>query len=328
VHTPFERLLHPVHALFPALTLYNVERRFLAEVKVLKGTAVMAEANNVFISWSGPRSKSAAEALKDWLPNIVQTARPWMSATDIEKGTRWREEVAAALDTMKAGIICLAPENLAADWLLFEAGALSKIRDQQTRVWTYLLADLKPQHLKDPLAMFQATTAEKEDTRKLIHSINKNLDAIVAESRLNHLFDKLWPDLEQKLSALPSPPGAMPPKRSSDEIAADTLELVRAVAPLIQDIASETEVARRNRLLNEKLHDALTRSGSVINLSSLPLSTSGSLAEYARNADILLRPRDSQSETAESISPPTPHVPRRRTHAPSRRRKPRPSGGS
>jgi hypothetical protein len=92
-----------------------------------------------------------------------------MSATDIEKGTRWREEVAAAaLDTMKAGIICLTPENLTAEWLLFEAGALSKIRDPQTRVWTYLLADLKTQHLKDPLAMFQATTAEKEDTRKLI----------------------------------------------------------------------------------------------------------------------------------------------------------------
>ena len=83
----------------------------------------MAEANNVFIRWSGPRSKSAAEALKDWLPTILQTARPWMSATDIEKGTRWREEFAAALDTMKAGIICLTPENLAAEWLLFEAGA-------------------------------------------------------------------------------------------------------------------------------------------------------------------------------------------------------------
>jgi hypothetical protein len=190
----------------------------------------MAEANNVFISWSGPRSKSAAEAIKQWLPLVVPTASPWMSATDIDKGTRWREEVAAALDTMKAGVICLTPENLTAEWLLFEAGALSKTRDQKTRIWTYLLADLKPQHVKDPLAIFQATTAEKEDTRKLIHSINKNLDSNVPESRVNHLFDKLWPDLEKELASIPAPSGAAPPKRDPEEMLAEILELSRAAA--------------------------------------------------------------------------------------------------
>ena len=82
----------------------------------------MRNANNIFLSWSGPRSKSTAQALKEWLPNVLQAAEPWMSATDIDKGTRWREEVSAALDTMKAGIICLTPENLTAQWLLFEAG--------------------------------------------------------------------------------------------------------------------------------------------------------------------------------------------------------------
>ncbi len=190
----------------------------------------MAEANNVFISWSGPRSKSAAEAIKQWLPLVVPTASPWMSATDIDKGTRWREEVAAALDTMKAGVICLTPENLTAEWLLFEAGALSKTRDPKTRVWTYLLAELKPQHVKDPLAMFQATTAEKEDTRRLIHSINKNLDATAPESRVNHLFDKLWPDLEKELAGIPEPSGAAPPKRPSEEMLAEILELARSSA--------------------------------------------------------------------------------------------------
>jgi hypothetical protein len=190
----------------------------------------MAEANNVFLSWSGPRSKSAAEAIKQWLPLVVPTASPWMSATDIDKGTRWREEVAAALDTMKAGIICLTPENLTAEWLLFEAGALSKTRDPKTRIWTYLLAGLKPQHVKDPLAIFQATTAEKEDTRTLIHSINKNLDAVVPENRVNHLFDKLWPDLEKELAGIPEPSGAVLPNRPTEEMLADILELSRAAA--------------------------------------------------------------------------------------------------
>lgn len=190
----------------------------------------MAELNNVFISWSGPRSKSAAEILKQWLPLVVPTANPWMSATDIDKGTRWRDEVAAALDSTKAGIICLTPENLAAEWLLFEAGALSKTRDAKTRIWTYLLAGLKPQHVRDPLALFQATTAEKEDTRKLVHSINTTLDASVPESRVNHLFDKLWPDLEKELVAIPTPSGAAPPERAPEEMLAEILELSRASA--------------------------------------------------------------------------------------------------
>jgi len=190
----------------------------------------MAEANNVFLSWSGPRSKSAAEAIKQWLPLVVPTASPWMSATDIDKGTRWREEVSAALDTMKAGVICLTPENLTAEWLLFEAGALSKTRDPKTRVWTYLLAGLKPQHVKDPLAMFQATTAEKEETRRLVHSINKNLDATIPEGRVNHLFDKLWPDLEKELAGIPEPSGATPPQRAPEELLVEILELSRAAA--------------------------------------------------------------------------------------------------
>jgi hypothetical protein len=86
-----------------------------------------------------------------------------MSATDIDKGTRWREEVAPALDTMKVGVLCLTPENLTAEWLLFEAGALPNTRDPKARVWTYLLADLKPQHVhvKDPLAMFQADVGRR-----------------------------------------------------------------------------------------------------------------------------------------------------------------------
>jgi hypothetical protein len=247
----------------------------------------MAEANNVFISWSGPRSKSAGEALKQWLPLVVPTASPWMSAADIDKGARWREEVAAALDTMKAGVICLTPENLTAEWLLFEAGALSKTRDPKTRVWTYLLADLKPQHLKDPLAMFQATAAEKEETRKLIHSINKNLDAIVPESRVNHLFDKLWPDLEKELADIPEPSGAAPPKRSMDEIAADTLELIRGLTPLVQDIASETEIARRKRLIEESFHDAILRGGTVYTANTPAPSGSVWLSTLAKVENVI-----------------------------------------
>ena|SRR6185312_7799939 len=63
--------------------------------------------NNIFISWSGKRSLYAAEALREWLPNVIQAAKPWMSERDIEKGARGLTEVGNALEGMKVGIICL-----------------------------------------------------------------------------------------------------------------------------------------------------------------------------------------------------------------------------
>jgi hypothetical protein len=192
----------------------------------------MADAHNVFISWSGDgsRSQGVALALREWLPRVLQAAKPWMSKSDIDKGTRGLEEVGAALEAMKSGIICLTPENLTAEWILFEAGALSKTRDAKTRVWTYLLGGLQAHEVKAPLGLFQATKAEKDDTRSLVHSINKNLETTIADSVVDETFDKWWPDLEKKLSALPKPSGIVPPKRGVDEIAAEILDLNRVMA--------------------------------------------------------------------------------------------------
>jgi hypothetical protein len=84
----------------------------------------------VFISWSGERSRAVAEALWEWLPNVIQTVNPWVSLADIEKGARWSTEIASQLETCCVGLICLTPENLSAPWLLFEAGAISKTLDK------------------------------------------------------------------------------------------------------------------------------------------------------------------------------------------------------
>jgi hypothetical protein len=52
---------------------------------------------NIFISWSGPRSGAVAEALKKWLPKIVNAFKPWLSSADIDKGTRWSSDIATRL---------------------------------------------------------------------------------------------------------------------------------------------------------------------------------------------------------------------------------------
>jgi hypothetical protein len=66
-------------------------------------------------------------------------------STEIEKGSRGLSEVSGKLSGMKVGIVCLSPENLAAPWILYEAGALSKTIDEKTRLCTYLLPGLQPQ---------------------------------------------------------------------------------------------------------------------------------------------------------------------------------------
>jgi hypothetical protein len=233
----------------------------------------MPDAYNVFISWSGERSRLAAEALKDWLHNVLQNARPWMS-TEIEKGSRSFEEIARALEGMKVGIICLTPENLTSEWLHFEAGALSKTLDAKTRVCTYLLAGLDHATVEPPLSWFQGTKANKTYTRKLVGTINNHLDAPLSESTLNAAFEKWWPDLEKILNALPAPSSAPPPPRSTEEMVAEILERTRTMDPAIAEIKEETAHTRRRRLaevLWEQTVAKLTAGGITTVVASSPV---------------------------------------------------------
>jgi hypothetical protein len=183
----------------------------------------------VFISWSGERSRAVAEALRDWLPNVIQTVNPWVSLADIEKGARWNTDITAQLETSSVGLICLTPENLSAPWLLFEAGALSKTVDK-TFVCPYLL-NLQPTDMQGPLSQFQATTVEKAETRKLLFTINKALGAhSLQTSQVNAAFDKWWPDLDSQLQAISAMQLSAPPKRPDRELLEEVLETVRALS--------------------------------------------------------------------------------------------------
>jgi len=92
------------------------------------------EEYNVFLGWSGLDSKAIAEAWHQWLPLAIQAAKPWMSDTDIPKGSAWFGELAARLKGIRIGIICITPGNLLAPSIHFEAGALSKTVSEQAYV--------------------------------------------------------------------------------------------------------------------------------------------------------------------------------------------------
>jgi hypothetical protein len=223
--------------------------------------------HNVFISWSGPRSQYAAEALRDWLPMVVQAAKPFLSKKDIEKGSRWHFELSNALEVTKVGIVCLTPENPTAPWLLFEAGALSKTVDRGTLVCTYLLAGLQPSDVRAPLSEFQATKAEKNDTRQMLRSINKAIGSPLLESILDDVFDSLWPKLETKLASIPEPDTSVPPKRDLAEMVSEILDLSRDAAKRRES----EEIAKRYFSTMQPL------SPNTLIVGSPPVNASGGL---------------------------------------------------
>lgn len=194
----------------------------------------------IFISWSGSLSHKIACELRDWIPSVIQSIKPYVSSEDIDKGTRWSSDIAEELQGSKYGILCLTPDNIEAPWLNFEAGALSK-----TLIDNYVspfLIGLKPSDVKGPIVQFQSTLYSKEDVKKLLHSINNaNSENSIEKERLNSYFDVWWPKLKEKLDSIEkeisSTKSQTPSKTSkvktkevnkSEEVLEEILSLVRS----------------------------------------------------------------------------------------------------
>lgn len=183
---------------------------------------------NMFIGWSGDRSRVVATFLRGWISQVVQSARPWMSDTDIQKGSRWLDEVTRVLADIKIGITCLTPENLQSPWILFEAGAISKVIGERSRLCTFLIGELEPQDVVSPLGMFQATKAHREDILKLVRTINVAVsEEPVPEKDLDEIFGAMWPKFAKILETLPAPEETAPSKRSVEDMVAEILDIVR-----------------------------------------------------------------------------------------------------
>ena len=155
----------------------------------------------IFISWSGDKSKEIASVFKDWIPAVIQAAKPYFSPNDIDKGARWSNEIAKELEASRIGIICLTDDNLQAPWLMFEAGALSKSMDMG-RVCPILFG-VEPTDLAGPLVQFQAAPFSKDEIHKVIKAVNSQLGETSLDSNvLDSVFEKWWPDLDEKVSKI------------------------------------------------------------------------------------------------------------------------------
>lgn len=184
----------------------------------------------VFLSWSGHKSHQVALVLRDWLPSVIQSITPYVSSEDIDKGARWSTDIAKELEDSSFGILCVTKENLEAPWLLFEAGALSKMMDKGS-VCPFLF-DLKMAEIKEgPILQFQTTVFEKDDIKKLLLSLNKACgESGLKEELLTKSYEVWWPSLEQSLNKVMEEKAeekALSKRISKEDMLEEILELSR-----------------------------------------------------------------------------------------------------
>jgi len=203
----------------------------------------------VFISWSGKRSKALANALRDWLPMALQYVEPWVSDKDISAGDRWAQAIAGELEAANFGIICVTPENLHSEWVLFESGALSKSMLDAKVI--PLLYGLEISDLSGPLSQFQAQKLEESGVMEIVKSINSVSDTKTSEQIVEQLVPALWPRLEQTLEAIPDTEPSEKHMRPQHEILEELVTSVRGVNSRmgeLEELSGKDEGYKRRRM--------------------------------------------------------------------------------
>ncbi len=184
----------------------------------------------VFISWSGDLSKAVAEHLKKWIPCIIQSVDVFFSPEDIEKGENWDSKISQVLSDCKYGIICLTPQNVAAPWINFEAGAIAKSLDSRV---SCLMVNIKPSDIKGPLSRYQATKLDRKDIFQLISEINKATDQPLDDNRLTNAFNAMWAQLDQEINGVLSTYSVPQEDALENDPMEEILQLLRKISSTI-----------------------------------------------------------------------------------------------
>jgi len=197
----------------------------------------------VFMSWSGARSKAAAELLYVWVKCVVQASQPWISTRGVDRGSLWFTEINNELKDTTFGIICLTRENKDAPWILFEAGALAKGL-ASSRVCTFLV-DLETTDIRDPLAQFNHTLPDKAGLWNLVRTLNLSLESSRLDINiLESVFETYWPQFEQKFARIKEdiPETTTVPPREEKDILAEILESTRNMTQRMRSIEIQQKV--------------------------------------------------------------------------------------
>ena len=161
----------------------------------------------IFLGWSGS-SRDCAKALETFLQGCFDTHIEILVSWEIAKGDYWTEELQSYLETADFAILSIVPGNRA-DWLCFEAGAVSangkgpKVNPVRGRVAS-LFFDKESEAVFPPLEHTQNVRFERKEIYALVsdlHTVCNRLDAdkekrLLGGDTLDDNFKKYYPAFE------------------------------------------------------------------------------------------------------------------------------------
>jgi hypothetical protein len=146
----------------------------------------------------------------------------------------------------------LTPQNVAAPWMIFEAGALSKHLDDRV---VPILFRLRKTQVTGPLAHFQMAEFEEADIRRTLLMINNQLgDRALDAETFRDMFEVQWPILHREVMSVLEMPehNQVAAPRSNEDVLAEILELTRTIARLQSQGPKATERSDKEAEENER----------------------------------------------------------------------------
>lgn len=147
-----------------------------------------------------------------------------MSEEDVETGQRGLVRIEEELNGTTFGIVVVTRTNQNAQWLNFEAGALSKqVGSERTRVPFVAVGFDRPSDVTGPIGQFQGVLANRDGLHKLV----KNIGGVVSANgdTVEQRFNAFWAQMQEAIESAPN-----------DAVPADTAAADR---PSIDDMISE-----------------------------------------------------------------------------------------
>jgi hypothetical protein len=169
----------------------------------------------IFLSWSGEGSQShrLAQAFKEWLPTVFQSAKPFLSSKDLYAGVQWFPKLKEELEAADFGIVCLTRSNRTAPYIMIESGAIA-MRIGDTKL-VPVLCDMSLTDLgESPLKAFNCVHLTRDGVWKLADSINITLgDRGLPSEMLSKTFNIWWPEFEQTITDIIATPDKSAPAK-------------------------------------------------------------------------------------------------------------------
>lgn len=129
------------------------------------------------------------------------------------------------------GVVCLTPDNLSSPWLHYEAGVL---RATESLKLCPLLHGVDKASVQPPLGQLQLTTLQERDMALLMRSMNRSTSAPLPQELLDASFRRWWPDLEERLAALPPPAPREANRPVIEAVLRSSCELLRVREPGVE----------------------------------------------------------------------------------------------